>query len=414
MSHASASSGVPHLEPLEPRLLLSAVAAPHVAAVVLPPTVTGITGKYDGNPDPAVVGRYIAGVSVIETLGAKVTASSWADPVTLVTFKLGNQTFVDTVPWDGWGFSFDVGTLSATTSLVVTAQSRSGQTSNAYQGQVQIIPKPEWISEMGGTVTFSTTSRVYVFHARQEVLQQSVTIPVDCPILAGKYASADLGLTIDATVPTAPAGAIRSTLTGSLLVYMLGKQQVSKTWIAPTALNPTAAFNGSLLLDPTTLEIDSLAASFNYNGTTLVNGSLAKCPVAAFLGVTGNLTMNTAVAVGAACHYQSGTGLVVDDGSTLNANTNATLSNGTLNTVRTSNVPIVIQWGLSGTVQGTITQGLSATCDTSGPQWGAPLTAHIQAQLSGNSAITQYLQNILGWDTTKPVLLDISTDLLAM
>ena len=189
----------PQFEPLEPRLLLSAA----------PPVVTALTGLYDANTKASVVGRYIAGVAVTEKLGAKVTAAGWSDPVVSVTFTLGSKQFVDTTPWDGWGFSFNVGTLTGDTPLVVTAKAKSGQTSTAYQGQVQVIPAPAWVHEMGGTVTFSTTSRAYTLSATTHVLQKEVAVPITCPIVGGKYASADLTLSIGAMVPVAPTGASR-------------------------------------------------------------------------------------------------------------------------------------------------------------------------------------------------------------
>jgi hypothetical protein len=411
---AESSSGSPRLELLEPRLLLSTW-APYVAAAAAPPVITGLTGKYDGNPAADVVGRYIAGVSVAEKFGAKLTGTSWSDPVVAVTFQLGDRTFTDKTSWDGWGFSFNVGSLTETTSLIVTARTKSGQVSNAYEGEVQIIAKPQWITDLGGTVSFSTTAKAYTLHAKEAVLQKSVTVPVDCPIMNGKYSTADMSLTIDVTVPTAATGAVRSKITGSLVVNSLGKLQVSKTWTATATPSATAPFNAAMTVDANTLEISSLTASLDYGTTSRVSGSLANCPVAAFLGVTGNLVMNTTTAVDAACHYDIGTGLVVDGGSTLDVNTIATLSSGTLNTVRASNVPQILQWGLSGSVNGTITQGLHATVeDGEAPQWTAPFSSDITCTLKANSVITAYLQNILRWDMSKPIHVVYSADLVTL
>ena len=103
---------------------------------------------------------------------------------------------------------------------------------------------------------------------------------------------------------------------------------------------------------------------------------------------------------------------MVNAGSTMDVNSTATLTNGTINLLRPSNVPIILQYGISGTVSGTITQGLHATVPADGsPQWTAPFTAHLTAKLSETSALAIYLHDVLGWDTTKPTLLDYSADL---
>ena len=220
----------------------------------------------------------------------------------------------------------------------------------------------------------------------------------------------DLSLAINATVPISrPAHPL--TLTGSLLVSMFCKVQCS-TWTAPRRRAQRRPSTAAWAIDPTTLEINSLAADFNYSGTNVVSGSLQNCPVCTYLGVNGYLNMHTAVAVDAACHYEALTGLVADASSTLDVDRSSTLSNGSINLSRPSSVPLILQWGLSGTINGTFTQGLHATVPVDGqPQWTAPFTTHLTCKLTGNTPIAIYLQALLGWDMSKPHVVDYSADL---
>jgi hypothetical protein len=401
------SRHMPQWEVLEPRLLLSA-AAPTVAEVAPPPVITAIAAKYDGNADPAVLGRYIGGVSVQEKITAKVRAVR-GDPVASVTFKVGDTEYVDSNAADGWSLALNMGALSQATPLVVTALSRSGVVSNAFTGRIDVVPMPSWVAETGAAVTFSAAKKGYLFHVAETLMEKSVEVPVECVLLGGKTASAGCGMTMDLGVSTSPVKAIASTITGNLLVQVLGKQIVSKTWKAPAAYDPTKPFNAALALDPDSLEIDSLEGSLVYVTESHKGGALDRCPVAAYFGVAGKLAMDTTVDADVGFHYVAGSGILPTDGSMLNVNTTASLT-GAVNTVRSSFWPPILKWGFSGDVDGTVRLNLTGTYNDPGPvQWTGPFSAHIWAQLTGSDPVELFLESQLG--SLTPDLLRIVTDL---
>ena len=172
-------TAAPQFESLEPRLLLSAA----------PPVVTALTGLYDGNTRASIVGRYIAGVAVTEKLGAKVTAASWSDPVTSVTFQLGSQQFVEHDPVERL-------------ELLVQRRDAHGEHAAGGHREGQIGPDLHRVRGPGpghpGAGVGCRDGRhhhllnvqpPYTLHAKEAVLTKSVAVPIECPVLGGKYAS---------------------------------------------------------------------------------------------------------------------------------------------------------------------------------------------------------------------------------
>jgi hypothetical protein len=424
MSHQTFAPPVslPCLEVLEPRLLLSAVAElaapvflsdPSISLLAAdPPQVTGISSKYDGNADPTVLGRYIGGVSVLEKFSAKVHAAG-GDPVTSVTFTVGGQEFVDSNGSDGWSFAFDVGTLSATAALTVTAAARSGATSDAYAGQVQVIPMPAWVADTGAAVTFSAGKKSYLFHCDKVLLEKSITVPSDYVLLGDLSSSVREGMAMDLVVATSPAKAVKSTITANQLIVMLGKTICSRSWKASATYDPKADFNAQLTLDSGSLDITDLVGTLAWTKSIHTSGSLAKCPVAAYFGVSGNLSMDIDADVAVSFGYAAGEGIVLADPTHL-AVTGAVTLKGSVNTTRPSLWPPILKWGISGSVQGTVSFDLNATYTGPGPaDWTAPFSAHIWCQLNENDPVEFFLHQALGWDTLTPDLLKVTTDLAA-
>jgi outer membrane protein assembly factor BamB len=91
--------------------------------------------------DRSAGGVPLEGISYQETFTATVIGDA---TVKQVDFELGGSYKIDTDGTDDWSATFDLGTLSETSILTVTAVAESGATVS-QERTVKIIPYPEWI-----------------------------------------------------------------------------------------------------------------------------------------------------------------------------------------------------------------------------------------------------------------------------
>jgi subtilase family serine protease len=107
------------------------------------PTITSVTAKYDGNPNPDIIGRFIAGLkNTWNTFYATVTGD-----VERVEFILNDQVIVDDNPNDGWSATFDMGSLPAgLNNLIVKAYSSINIASLPVVKKIKVENLPEWVT----------------------------------------------------------------------------------------------------------------------------------------------------------------------------------------------------------------------------------------------------------------------------
>ncbi len=106
------------------------------------PIITSVTAKYDGNPSPDVIGRFMAGLkNTWNTFYATV-----AGDVSRVEFILNNQTIVDDNPDDGWSATFDMGSLPpGLNDLIVKAYSNINMVSLPVVKKIKVDSFPIWV-----------------------------------------------------------------------------------------------------------------------------------------------------------------------------------------------------------------------------------------------------------------------------
>jgi outer membrane protein assembly factor BamB/chitodextrinase len=120
-------------------------------------------------------------ISYQETFTATVTGTETPKQV---DFELGDTYKAITDGTDGWSATFDLGTLSETGTLTVTAIAESGETITREQ-TIQVLPVPEWIEWIvdQGTVTVDEeNTRIDVKYAPFDLDSYSFDlggIPVD-------------------------------------------------------------------------------------------------------------------------------------------------------------------------------------------------------------------------------------------
>jgi hypothetical protein len=257
-----------------------------VASVAYDPVVT-TTAKYDGNPDPAVIGRFFAvpGAMTDETFTVKLSDSLAAlRPV--VAVEIPGQTVLTAhpkamSPWDGETYetdNFDPGVLSGDTPMVAEAVPSKGSRLAEQDVMINVVSLPDWILALtklrptfqpvgdGPDGTYSLQGFVYDLLPNAE-LKTPANMPLDG--LSNKRFSLDFGFCVTVSAPLNldhDAVAIPS-LTAQVIIL---DQVVFSKSLSDILNSGTTQFNISLdtPLDRRTLEpTGGLGATFSYTDT---------------------------------------------------------------------------------------------------------------------------------------------------
>jgi hypothetical protein len=380
-----------------------------LVAVPAVPQVTGLKAKYDGNPDKAVVGRYIGGVTLVETLGATVKAPT-GDPVVAVIFDIAGERFVDTNSKDGWSFPYDVGTLSGNTALAVTAVTASGQTSAPYAGQVQVIPMPSWLPVLDRTTaTFLKTSKTYKLTAADTIVGQGGVTPVGWSLIAGKSIGADFGVALELTVTTVPTATPKFTYWGYATADVLGNRLLSKKLTKTSKTASGGTFQSTLLFGGD-LEITSFSGTLTASVPSLKGtASFAKYFFASYVWTTAKMTFTGSFTAQSTFHYDAVKGIVADGVAGLAFSGTAAIS-GPITSSKPADWPAGQAWALTGKLRGQVVVDFDGSvAPPAAPVYTLPVTAHVAANLTESDAVLAYVNAHLGWATRTPDLVPQQT-----
>ncbi|HUU81925.1 MAG TPA: CARDB domain-containing protein, partial [Phycisphaerae bacterium] len=127
------------------------------------PTITA-SATYDGNPDPAVFGRYLTGSVVpdlVDTFTAYVSAPT-GFTTSAVMFDAnfdgirGAGDWTDSSSAGGWTWDLNVSDLVGDKTLRIWAQESGGAWSDAALFTIDTLPAPSWMDPDLTTITFSS------------------------------------------------------------------------------------------------------------------------------------------------------------------------------------------------------------------------------------------------------------------
>jgi hypothetical protein len=375
-----------------------------LVAVPAVPQVTGLKAKYDGNPDKAVVGRYIGGITLTETLGATVKAPT-GDPVVAVIFDLGSERFVDANSKDGWSFPYDVGALSGNTALAVTAVTASGQTSAPYAGQVQVIPMPSWLQVMDRTTAaFLKSSKTYKLIAEDTIVGQGGVTPVGWSLIAGKSIGADFGVALELAVTTVPTATPKFTYWGYATADVLGNRLLSKKLTKTSTAASGGTFQSTLSFGGD-LEITNFSGTLTASAPSLkATATFAKHFFAPYVWTTAKMAFTGSFTAQSTFHYDAVKGIVADGVSDLALSGTAVLS-GPITSSKPAGWPAGQAWALTGKLSGQVLVDFDGSvAPPAVPVYTLPVTAHVGAQLTASDAVMAYLNTNLGWASRTPDL----------
>ena len=132
------------------------------------PTITSITAKYDGDPNPNVIGRFISTINLPWPLSRiklnNTFYASTSGDVAKVKFELNNIVIIDSNATDGWSTQFDMAQLlPGLTSLKVTAYSNIGIPSITVTKLISVRQLPHWLAaslELPGGIEISEVEEV--------------------------------------------------------------------------------------------------------------------------------------------------------------------------------------------------------------------------------------------------------------
>jgi len=368
-----------------------------LVAVPAVPQVTGLKAKYDGNPDPAVVGRYVGGISVLEKISATVKASA-KDPVVAVIFDLGSERFVDTNAKDGWSFPYDVGTLAANTPLTVTAVTASQQTSAPYAGQVQVIPMPSWVQQLDlVTAVFLAPRKTYKFTAEETILGQEAQTPGNWSVIASRTIGAEAGVAFELTVPTNPAGALKWITGGHATADVLDVRVFDKNLTPRSTAASGGTFQATLAFG-SDLEISNLTGTLTAGAQTLkATATFAKHFFAPYVWTTAKMTFAGSFTAQSTFHYDAVKGIVADAPTDLHLAGTAALT-GPMTSKKPAGWPAGQAWALTGKLSGQVMVDFDGSvAPPAAPVYALPVTAHVGAQLTASDVVMAYLNTNLGW-----------------
>jgi len=380
-----------------------------LVAVPAVPQVAGLTAKYDGNPDKAVVGRYIGGVTLMETCGATVKAPT-GDPVVAVIFDIAGERFVDTNSKDGWSFPYNVGALSGNTALVVTAVTASGQTSAPYAGQVQVIPMPSWLQGLDRTTaTFLKTSKTYKLTAEDTIVGQGGVTPGGWSLIGGKSIGADFGVALELAVTTVPTATPKFTYWGYATADVLGNRLLSKKLTKTSTAASGGTFQATLTFDAN-LQMTSFTGTVTAAAPSLKGtATFAKYFFAPYVWTTTKMAFAGSFAAQSTFHYDAVKGIVADGVADLAFSGTAALS-GPMTSSKPADWPAGQAWALTGKLSGQVLVDFDGSvAPPAAPVYTLPVTANVAANLTESDAVLAYMNAHLGWATRTPDLVPQQT-----
>jgi hypothetical protein len=307
-----------------------------------------IAGKYDGDPDPAVIGRFFPGPGLIpdETLTVTVSDSVAALRPTLVVNVGGNDLVTaPKVPllgsWDGRTFetaTFDPGVFLGDTAIQARAFLQQQTIDQAF-ATLEVEPIPDWLKDLSQSsrkFEVDTTGHdgSYVFAGLLGAgLNLSHRVDGNVPFVGGRTTefSADLGVTVRAFLnPTIQPqskgyGVIRLTVLDVSVV----NQRFDLPDSAGTSGNGLSLSLSSGYLDPLTLvpqegvtltvkyRVDALKKSFNLGLGYYTFIPVGPIPV--LVGIRPVADLDIGVLAQLQVSYQGGSFVFVPGGNSIGA-----------------------------------------------------------------------------------------------
>jgi hypothetical protein len=184
-----------------------------------------VTAKYDGDPDPATIGRFFTAPNVLtdETFTIQLSDSLAALRPDVVTVTVGSMLTLPAHPkkgllgsWDGRTYetdNFDPGTLDQSTPLHVAAI-RGSSTLVEDDATLSVQPLPDWVMALRGwNVSFDRNGSgpgagAYVFDGFLPDLSIGgtiFTVPKDVPLIGGQTVGGHVGFEVRAIAPLSVA-----------------------------------------------------------------------------------------------------------------------------------------------------------------------------------------------------------------